>query len=74
VNRKKRLRGWRKHMTGSDIIKLIKDNGLEDYHIGVKHWEYSRPSGVELVSLDILGVGDVGHADKLAHFEVEEAD
>jgi len=56
-------------MTGKEIIKIIQDNGLEDFELKVSHLAYTDDKwGFELETLEIESLNDIGHSDRTATF------
>lgn len=60
-------------MKGSDIIALIKNAKLENYDFKVHYWSNDWET-FGITSLEITGIGDIGHADKIATLETKEVD
>lgn len=57
-------------MKGSDLIKLIKNNKLEEYDIGVIFNDgYSIFPNIRRVN--IVGLADIGHSSKVAYLDAE---
>lgn len=55
-------------MTGKELIKLIKDNDLEDFEIKVIFEDgYNVYPIMKLAEL--TGMGDIGHSNKVAYIE-----
>ena len=54
------------------MIKIIQDNGLEDFSIRVSFYtETNDKWGFELETLNIESLGDIGHSDKIVTFDVQ---
>lgn len=58
-------------MKGHEIIKMIQENGLEDFEIQMSTMESGDPFPT-ITSFAITGLADIGHSDKKAILEGEE--
>ena len=60
----------RENMQGRDLIKLIKDNNLEEFEISVNFTDgYSVFPNIS--NLDITGLADIGHSSGVAYLDAE---
>lgn len=57
-------------MKGKELIKLIEDNNLEDFEVCVI---FTGGYNVfpNIKSIDLQGLGDIGHSEKTAYIEGE---
>ena len=52
-------------MTGKEIIQLIKKHELENYEIDFVSTDFTDKNHVKH---EIIGIGDIGHSDKITTF------
>lgn len=57
-------------MKGKDIIKLIKDNNLEDFEIQVIFNDGYNPYPI-VKSIELEDLADIGHSSKTAYLDGE---
>lgn len=57
-------------MKGKDLIKLIQGNNLEDFEIAAMFTDgYNVFPNVR--SIDLKGLGDIGHSERVAYLDGE---
>ena len=59
-------------MKGNKIIDLILRNGLQEFDIKITTGSYDLDSKDHRKTHEIIGIGDIGHSDKITKFETEE--